>query len=136
MALDPVSRVTGNLHGTIRGVFTERTPERPAEQVCFAEAVQVSIEEKNGRIWLVVDPEIWIWPKTARLLAADFLERRRKDRFNEKADHILSAWCQVVLGTADRNSAVVLSPFASGDADENPVFTIGTRTAYARMLQG
>lgn len=135
-ALDPVSRVTGNLHGTIRGVFTERTPERPAEQVCFAEAVQVSIEEKNGRIWLVVDPDIWIWPKTARPLAADFLERRRKDRFNEKADHLLSAWCQVVLGTADRNSTVVLSLFASGDADENPVFTIGTRTAYARTLQG
>lgn len=135
-ALDPVSRVTGNLHGAVRGVFTQRTPERPAEQVHFAEAVQISVEEKNGRIWLVLDPDIWIWPKTARPLATEFLEQRRKDRFNEKADQILSAWCQVLLGRADHNATVGLSPFVSSDADENPVFNIGTRTAYSRMLQG
>jgi hypothetical protein len=135
-ALQSVASIVGKLHGVVKDVFAPGTSERPArEQVCFAEAVQISVEEKNGSMWLVLDPNIWIWPKTARPLAIDFLDERRKNRLNEKSDQLLSAWCQVLLGTTDHNTTVSLSPFTSGDANENPVFTIGTRTAYSKVLR-
>lgn len=135
MALSPVLNVVGNLHGAVKNIFTEKTPQSQAEQVYFAEAVQISVEEKNGRIWLLLAPDIWVWPKTARPLAITFLEERRKSRLNTKMDQLLSAWCQVLLGTSGHNTTVSVSPFSSGDSDENPVFKIGTRTAYSRMLQ-
>jgi hypothetical protein len=132
-ALLPISNAANGLHGDIPGLYTTITDEFPEQaQVSWSEAAQISIEEKNGAFWLVIDPDIWIWPKRARRNAVDLLDARRSNRYNAKADALLSAWCHVLLGTNDHNTSVDVTPFNSGDESENPEFTIGTRTAFSQ----
>lgn len=134
--LKPVSDVLGKLHGNVPGLFTEATEgDRKAEPVAWAEALQISIEEKDGRFWLLLDPVIWIWPPRERRNATEFLDRRRANRFNNKYDRLLTAWCHTVLGTNEINTEVEIAPFAEGDEDENPRFRVDSRTAFSRRLR-
>jgi hypothetical protein len=65
--------VVGTTSGVIAGLFASVDDEHPhPEQVAWAEAVRVSIDVKNGQAWIVIDPDIWIWPHRARQLATDF----------------------------------------------------------------
>lgn len=129
--LKPLSQILGKVHCSVPGLFTKVTPEHSEqEQVWWAEAAQIAIEEKEGRFWLMVTPDIWIWPRWARQDATALLDERRSDRFNAKTDQLLSAWSQILLGTTDQNNTVQLRPFNGGDELENPAFTVGTETAY------
>lgn len=135
-SLQVLSDTVGKIHGDIPGLMTRTTDEHPAaEKVSWAEAAQLSIEEKNGRFWLVIHPDIWIWPKRARREATYFLDKRKENRFNEKADHLLTAWCKVLLGESTPRSNVSISPFEDGNEIENPVFQLSTRTAYSRRYR-
>ena len=126
----------GKLHGEIPGLFTPVTDEYPKrEKVTWSEAVRVSIDQKDGRLWLLLDPDIWIWPKRARRMATSFLDKRKGDRRNDKYNSLLSGWVQAVLGTSEKNIEIVVSPFESGSSAENPSFTIGTRTGFSERLE-
>ncbi len=82
--LDPLFRIVGKTSGKVPGVFTVPTPEKPKpEQVDWAEALRISIDQKAGSLWLMIDPDIWVWPPRARANARDFLDRRRSDRRND-----------------------------------------------------
>ncbi|MCC6490527.1 MAG: SIR2 family protein [Candidatus Hydrogenedentes bacterium] len=130
--MEPLFRATGRVDGNIDGLFTPVDELHPHPgRIAFAEAVRVSIEVKNGRTWMLLDPDIWIWPPRARESAQPFLNQRRKDRFNRKYNELLSAWIKVLLGEREDGSAVTLSAFAEGTAAENPSFGIGRITAYA-----
>jgi len=133
-ALAPLEKVVSGAGGNVAGLKTAPTDGSAPEQVRWAEALRVSLEFKNGRHWLLVEPDIWIWPRFARKSAKDFIDRRRKDRFNAKHDALLSAWIQIVLGTAKANTTVSVNAFTSGSDAANPSFTIGSRTAYTRGL--
>lgn len=79
--LDPLFQLVGKTSGKVPGVFTVPTPEKPkSEQVDWAEALRISVDQKGGSLWLMIDPDIWIWPPRARANARDFLDRRRSDR--------------------------------------------------------
>lgn len=135
-ALRPLTDAMGKLYGDVPGLFTRVCEEHPEpEKVSWAEAVQLSIEEKNGRHWLVLDPQVWIWPKRARRDATAFLDAHTNARFNARADELLTAWCRVLLGTTDQNVEVVLTPFDDGDTTENPKFRLGSRTAFSRQIR-
>lgn len=131
-ALKPLAKVLGQLGGDIRGLFITVDGKEEPQQVSWAEAVQVSIEQKNGGYWIVLDPEVWVWPRTARRDATAFLDCRTGDRFNAKANDLLSAWCEIVLTTNDRSGEIRVSPFEGGDGSENPEFLMNPRTAFAR----
>lgn len=133
-ALAPLTKVVSTTGGNIAGLRTVPTDGSAPEQARWAEALRVSLESKNGRHWLLIDPDIWIWPRFARKDATDFIDARRKNRFNAKHDALLSAWIQIVLGTAQVNATVSAKAFTSGNDAANPSFTIGSRTAYARGL--
>ena len=131
--LDPLFDVVGKESGTITGLFAPVTEEHPTpEQITWAEAVRVSVDCKDGKVWLLIDPDIWIWPPRARKSAAKFMEQRRSDRYNNKYNELLDAWVRVILDTDKRDSEVSLSTFCQGAATENPVFRIGSRTAFSR----
>lgn len=133
--LEALSHVVGGISGTIPGILAPVTEQHPEPvKVDWAEAVQVSIDFKNGRPWLLLDPDIWIWPARARHAAVAFLDERRSDRFNQKYNTILDAWIRIVLGTDERKVEVSLRPFDGGSDAENPSFSIGSRTAFARRL--
>lgn len=128
-----VTAVTGKPYGTVIGLFTETTPEFPtAEQVAWAECVRVTLEQKGGETWLVLDPDVWIWPPRARKSAVDFLSQRRLSRKNDKYNQLLTGWVKTLLATNQQNTVAKFTPFSSGDIDENPEFKISSRTAYAR----
>jgi hypothetical protein len=127
--------VDGAIFGTIPGLLAPVTEQHSQPvKVDWAEAVQVSIDFKDGRAWLVLDPDIWIWPARARRDAVGFLDERRSDRFNRKYNAILDAWIRIVLGTDKRNVEVSVRPFDLGSDAENPSFSLVSRTAFARRL--
>lgn len=131
--LDALKSVVGRLTGQVTGLFAPVDEEHPApEKIFWAEAVRVALTQKNGATWLMVDPDLWIWPPRARETAREFLDERRRDRLNAKFDRILTAWAKVLTGTVERGASVQLAAFDGQDADANPNFVIGSRTGFSR----
>ncbi|WP_263588201.1 hypothetical protein [Sphingopyxis sp. GC21] len=136
-ALQPLFSAVGKLTGQVSGVFAPIDDEHPApERVFWAEAARISIAQKHGAFWLLVDPDIWIWPPRAREAAREFLDERRKDRLNAKFDAILTAWIGVLAGTAQRGAVIEVSAFGDVETDANPSFTFGNRTGFSMGLGG
>lgn len=133
-ALAPLAKVVSETGGDVAGLKTGPSHGSVPEQVRWAEALRVSLEIKNGRHWILIEPDIWIWPRFARKDATDFVDTRRKDRFNDKHDALLSAWIQIILGTPKTNATVSVRAFTSGSDAANPAFTVGSRTAFTRGL--
>jgi len=133
-ALAPLSKIVSSTGGKVPGLRTIPTNGSAPQQVRWAEALHVSLEVKNGRHWLLIEPDIWIWPEYARRDATDFISVRRRDRYNVKHDALLSAWIQVVLGTTEHNVDVSIKAFENGSDAANPSFMIGSRTAYTHGL--
>jgi len=133
--LVPISDVVASTCGLIRGLIAPASDDHPEEeQVRWSEAIRISLDIKNDQRWLLIDPDIWIWPARARRSAVGFMDRRRADRFNRKYNALIDAWLRVILGTDERNAEITFSAFAEGEASENPIFKIGSRTAFARRL--
>lgn len=131
-ALGPLQRIVGKVSGSIRGLFSPVTDDHPkAEPVSWAEAVRVSLDAKDGRTWLLLEPDVWIWPPHARKVATEFLDGRKGKRFNGVHNQLLNAWTEIALGTTERNVTLEVRPFSSGTSVENPTFRIGSRTAFA-----
>lgn len=133
--LDPLFEVVGKESGTIPSLFAPVTDEHPhPEKVTWSEAVRVSIELKDGKLWLLFDPDIWIWPPRARKSAVAFMDNRRKDRFNNVYNSLLDAWVRVILDTDKRNAEINVTAFDKEESDDNPSFCIGSRTAFSQRL--
>jgi hypothetical protein len=131
--LEPLRSVVGAPFGDIAGLFAPVTEEHPDPyKISWAESVKVSIEIKDQKSWLLLAPNVWIWPRRARETAEEFLDKRRGDRFNDRHNAILDAWIRVLLGTADPTTPVRITAFDQGSEAENPEFEIGVRTGYAR----
>jgi hypothetical protein len=129
----PLSSLVGATSGTVPGILAPVSEIHPVPaKVGWAEAVRISIDFKDGHLWLLLEPDIWIEPSRARKTAVDFLDARRGDRYNQKFNDLLNAWAQIVVGTSERNAEVALSSFDGGSGTENPSFQISSRTAFAR----
>lgn len=128
-----INAAEGQGFGKIPGLFVPADEfHSEAEQVYWAESAQISLEKRDGKFWLLVEPDIWIWPNRARRLARNFLDKRRSDRYNKKYNALLDAWTHLILGTEVRNTKITVSTYSSGTKAENPSFSIGTRTAFSR----
>lgn len=133
--LEQLFRTVGKTSGQVQGMFTTPTPEKPqAQQIEWAEALRISVDQKGDQLWLLIDPDIWIWPPRARADARDFLDRRRGDRINKKYNALLNAWVKIIFDTDKRNSVMEVRPFHDGRDEENPRFQIGSRTAFSQWL--
>lgn len=132
-AQHPLFKVVGKTGGDIAGLMTEPTDEHPEQdQVAWAECVYLTIERRNGVIWLLLDPDIWIWPQRARRSATDFLDERRADRFNAKFNSILDAWIDILFDGQARNSEAPFTAYEGETSASNPSFVIGNRSGYSR----
>ena len=136
-AADELTKLVGKTSGTIPGLFTEVTDEHPEpSKIDWAEAVRVSIDLRNGQAWLLIDPDLWIWPARARELAIEFMSGRRRDRYNKKYNELLDAWIRIILEPDDRGAEVAVSTFSDGSPIENPSFRLSSRTGFTRRLRG
>ena len=133
--LDPLIEVVGKTSGMVPRLFSAVTDEYPqAVQVRWSEAARISVDMRNGAVWLLVDPDVWIWPARSRQDALEFLDQRRRDRFNRKYNDLLTAWVQIILGTDERGIDVHLTASHGPEGAGNPAFVVGSRTAFARRL--
>lgn len=134
--LDPIFQAVGRLSGDIPGLFAPTSEKYPEPvKVAWAEAIRISLQQKRGETWAVLDPDIWIWPPRARELATEFLDQRRKGRFNNKYNQLLDAWVQTLTGSSTRRTDVVVRAFDEGDSDANPAFCLGSQTGFAYWRQ-
>ena len=133
--LRPIAEVVGTTSGLVPGLSTSPTSQFPnSEPVRWAEALRVKVDERNGQLWLLIHPDLWIWPPRARSDAQEFMARRRRDRFNRKYNRLLDAWLKLTLGPHRHADDIQVSPFSSGDEIENPRFVLSSRTAFAHSL--
>lgn len=131
--LQELLALTSSVSGTISGLMSPVNEYHPvAEPVRWAEAARLSVDFKDGHLWLLIEPDIWIEPHHARRVAIDFLDKRRSNRFNKRFNELLDAWVHIILGTKQQNVQVTLPVFDVGTGAENPDFRISTRTAYTR----
>lgn len=122
----------GKVTGLVPGLSLPATEDHGAvHKVHFAEAVHISLNYADDRLWLLLKPDVWIWPTIARRHAANFLDRRKADRRNDKYDRLLSAWIGILSDDAGRNVEVTLSPFDGDAGFANPVFGFSTQTGFA-----
>jgi hypothetical protein len=98
-------------------------------KVKWAEAVAIDLEERNGRLWLLLRPDVWISPEVPRRDAVDFLRARKLRRWNAQANDLLNVWIGFLLGKTGGATANVTS-FPS--ADYPCTYGISTRSAYSR----
>ncbi len=131
--LAPLQHVVGKTAGLIPGLLSPVDHEHPvAQKVQWAEALRVSLDRKDARTWLLLEPDIWIWPTHARTVATQFLDKRKGQRYNGTHNQLLNAWTEIVLATNERNAELALRPFDDGSEAETPTFYIGSRTAFSR----
>lgn len=96
----------------------------------WAEAVSIRLEEKGGKLWLLLRPEIWIKPLSERENTSQFIRQKRLYRYNNQSFAVLDAWIGILLGTVGKGAEVTVSCFL--DTDFPAEFVVGTRTAYSR----
>ena len=92
----------------------------------------MKMEERNGTLWLLLRPDIWISPLSSRQEAIDFLRTKKLYRYNRQSNAILDAWIKILLGSIGAAESIKVSAFAG--ADHVPVFEISSRTGYSRKI--
>jgi hypothetical protein len=126
----------GSLYGSIPNGKTTPSDEHPTPEPLFwAEAVQIDLQQVNGHNWLLLKPEVWIWPKWGRKDATAFLDRRCGGRFNHQADALLSAWIGLLLPGAGHGASHSFRAFDGAEGSGNPLFCANNRTAFSRRVQ-
>ena len=114
----------GKLHN---GVVNGRVPG--VKDVYWAEAISLKVEERNGQLWLLLQPDVWISPKKMREETTDFLYKKKIRRYNKQAFEILSAWIEILLGGLGKGDANVIAYKGT----EHPAqFQISMRSAFSR----
>lgn len=127
-----LTEVVGDVTGKVSGLMTTETDGHEPRQVRWAEALRVSLDQHDGRTWLLLEPHIWIWPPRSRAAARTFLDKRRGGRFNKIHNALLDAWIRTVLGTDDRDAEMVLYAFDGEPGAGNPCFRLAARSAFSR----
>ncbi|HKS72841.1 MAG TPA: SIR2 family protein [Terriglobales bacterium] len=111
--------------GTISGIVPG------SGTVPWSEAVALRLEERNGQLWLLLRPDIWISPEMPRKEATDFLRGKKLRRWNKQSNELLNVWISLLLGQIGGAPATVTS-FPGSDYPCS--FGISTRSAYSRGI--
>lgn len=118
--LDPLFRETGKVTGLVPGLSLPATDEHEAvHKIYYAEALQVSLSYADDRLWLLLAPDVWIWPTFARRHATTFLDKRKADRRNDKYDRLLSAWISILSNDAGKDVDLRVTPCAGEQSHLN-----------------
>lgn len=95
----------------------------------WAEAVSVRLEEKNGCLWLLLRPDIWISPLSERDNATPFIRQKKLYRYNPKSYAVLDAWISILIGAVGKGSEARVG--CHRDTEFPAEFVIGTRTGFS-----
>jgi len=128
MATDSVFQPIINALSNSRFIARMRTNK--GGNINWCEALEISLESRNDKLWLALKPTIWIEPKEERQNHSEALKNALKFRYNKQSSALLNAWIKVIFQNQKTNSDVVISAYPD---EEFPVrFTINTRTAFSK----
>lgn len=101
----------------------------------WSEAVEVKVEQKNSKHYLIIVPTIWIQPPESREVAKFFLRAELKKRANQKYNAYLNAWLHIFFTSQVVSNKQPISVTAySAITGNNPAFTIIPQTCFAGKL--
>jgi len=122
----------------------------PRTHLSWAEAVELTVERRNGVWWLLLTPEIWVaprpdgpslpgagvdwrgWPAEQQQRAAEFVRERLATRYNRDTNRLLEAWVGLLArGGEPRTVRTWNLPEGSG---VDPSFELHSVTAFSRPL--
>lgn len=111
-----------------------RTPVQLAgnltSSTTWHEAVELKLEIKNDKPWLILTPTTWIEPPTERRNQIDFIRQRRLKRYNRITSALLDAWIKILFG--DDKKAASIKLFCYQEAGYPVEFVVNSRSAYSR----
>jgi hypothetical protein len=97
----------------------------------WAEALKMKVDRRDGKWWLLVEPDIWVSPLSEREEVVDFLRDKKSRRYNGQAFNILNAWIQLLCGFVGHGEKTIFAK-CYGNTDYPAQFGVNTRTAYSR----
>ena len=120
----------------------------PNTQRTWHEAVELRLEYRLGRLWLLLEPTVWAEPPTLRLVDAPtpaIAEQIRKDsllakahcherikgRFNKQWNNALTGWTKVLLGEQEK---IDLQAFGLTGGGIDATFTLLAKPVTSRRL--
>lgn len=95
----------------------------------WSEAISIRLEEKGGKLWLLLRPEIWVNPLSERENTSQFIRQKKLYRYNNQSSAVLDAWIDILFGTVGQGSQASVSCYS--DTHFPAEFIVGTRTAYS-----
>jgi hypothetical protein len=119
--LAPLKGVLKMIYGTVGST-----------SVAWAEAMEIHLEYRMNRLWLVIEPAVWVAKPSdqEREIVREFQRERQAVRYNRMANELLGAWCEVISG---KQPVAKLSAFGISDGID-AVFEVGDTTAFSRRL--
>lgn len=117
--LVPLRTAVGALSGTV-----------PGATLTWAEAARIRLDFKLDRLWLLIEPTIWVertdddGQKTA---AKEFQRERLAKRYNSAWNSVLEAWAHLIVGSREEAE---LRTYGIGDGVD-ALFTISKVTAFS-----
>lgn len=118
----------------------------PSTELRWAEALTLSLDRRNGRWWLLAEPDIWVSPPDRRngaisskqrdqqARAGAFVQARLATRYNKIANTILDEWARLVC--SGRGTREVRAWNLHPGAGIDPTCRIDGHTAYSLPLAG
>lgn len=127
--LHPLVSAAGDLSGTV----PDRTGDLPVRR--WREAVAIRLDRRDERLWLLIEPTIWVDRDPGEPLdeaSKDFVRERLARRYNAQVNALLDAWTAIVTGGVDEATLMAFGPVEGVDA----VFTVQRTAAFSRRLSG
>lgn len=118
--LSKLKSATGTLTGTI-----------PKSSLKWAEATHFRLECRLDRLWLLLEPTIWVEhtvDESENAAAQEFRRERLARRYNQASNAILEGWVHLIVGGKEEAE---LRAFGVGDGID-ATFLVGKTTAFSR----
>jgi len=109
--------------GAISGIIPN------SNKIAWSEAVNVKLENKNGNLYVMLKPTIWIEPSIERRNYKEFVKSKIRYRYNPKTNELLDAWIKILFGSIGKGETEITCFKGSSFP---ATFKINTRTAYSR----
>ena len=114
-----LKQVIGKICGKVNGT-----------EVCWTEAIRIRIEHRIGKLWLIIEPTVWV-EQTEKddhyYTSREFIRKRLARRYNAEWHKIIDAWANIITGGEKECS---LRAFGIGDGCD-AVFDISRTTAFS-----
>jgi SIR2-like domain len=119
---EPLKRALNGIFGTI-----------PGTNVTWTEAIEIHLAYRLTRLWLVIEPKVWVTQPlaTEKDIVEEFQRERQATRYNRQWNDLLGAWVDII----SRNQPVAkITTFGIEDGVD-AAFEIANTTAFSRCLK-